>query len=53
MQLTCELACWLLLVFTLFVNAAATKLVIKKTSAMITNKKSTNRDLLLVALTML
>jgi hypothetical protein len=35
---------------TLFVKAAATKLVMKKTSAMTTNKKSTSRDLLLVAL---
>jgi len=48
MQLAWELVCWLLL--TLFVNAAATKLVMKKTSAMTTNRKSTSRDLLLVAL---
>lgn len=45
-----QLTCWLLPVLTLFVNAAATKLVMKKTSAMTTSKKSTSRDLLLVAL---
>jgi hypothetical protein len=37
-------------VLTLFVNAAATKLVMKKTSAITTNRNNTRRDLLLVAL---
>lgn len=50
MQLICEAACWVPPVLALFVNAAATKLVMKKTSAMTTNRKSTSRDLLLVAL---
>ncbi len=35
---------------TLFENAAAAKLEIKKNSAMTTNKKSASRNLLLVAL---
>lgn len=47
-QVTSGLACALLLM--LFVNAAATKLVMKKTRAMTTSRKSTSRDLLLVAL---
>jgi hypothetical protein len=48
-----ELACWLPsglvvgLVATLFVNAAARKLLIKNTSAMTTKRRSTNCDLLL------
>ena len=53
MQLTSALACWLLpavvvVVLTPFENAAAKKLAMKKTSAMTTIKKSTNRDLLVV-----
>ena len=48
MQVTCELP-WLP-VLTLFVNVAATKVVMKKTSAMTTSRKSTSRDLLLIAL---
>jgi hypothetical protein len=51
MQLTSALACWLLLVvgvLTPFENAAAKKLAMKKTSAMTTIRKSTNRDLLVV-----
>ena len=45
MQVTCELP-WLP-VLTLFVNVAATKVVMKKTSAMTTSRKSTSRDLLI------
>jgi hypothetical protein len=46
-----ELACWLspegvVVVVTLFVNAAAIKLLMKKTSAMATNRRSTSCDLL-------
>jgi hypothetical protein len=48
-QLTCEF-CWPLPVLMLFVNAAAARLVMKKTRAMINSKKSTSRDLLLVVL---
>jgi hypothetical protein len=48
-HVACEITCWLLLV-ALFVNAAATKLVMKKTRAMTTSRKSNIRDLLLVAL---
>jgi hypothetical protein len=48
-QVTCKVDPWSLLL-TLFVNAAAAKLVMKKTRAMTTSRKSTSRDLLLVAL---
>jgi hypothetical protein len=47
-----ELACWLspegggVVVVTLFVNAAAIKLLMKKTRAMATKRRSTSCDLL-------